>query len=332
MTPAAPFVGYHGGLEQFAPGQMVECAVAAETAGFDGVSLSDHFHPWQDDQGHAGQAWITLAAIGQRTERVALGTSVTCPIYRYHPAQVAHAFATLAVLHPGRIFLSVGTGEAVNELAAGGGWGRHRERAERLAEAIRLIRLLWEQDWVDFEGAFYRVQGAKLYDRPEIPPPLYVASAGLRSAGVAGREGDGWITDANTVRHGQDVRAAYVAAAEGAGKDVTTMPLLTELYAVVGSQDDALEAARRWQFLPAGNELVNVSDPREVERLARGLNSLEDVVGAWVVSEDPDEHVAAIRELAELGVTQVFIHPTQENQRAVIDFYGRHVLPALRGR
>src|SRR3989304_1729264 len=136
-------VGYVLSHEQFAPGELIEYAVAAEAAGFDAVWASDHFHPWQDNQGHAGHAWITLAAIGQRTGRVTMGTAVTCPIYRYNPAIVAQAFATLGLLYPGRVFLGAGTGEAVNEAPAGGGWGPYRERLARLREAITLIRRLW---------------------------------------------------------------------------------------------------------------------------------------------------------------------------------------------
>jgi G6PDH family F420-dependent oxidoreductase len=161
-----PVFGYVASHEQFPPTELVEYAVAAEKAGFDAVWTSDHFHPWQDNQGHSAHAWITLAAIGQRTERLLMGTGITCPMYRYNPAEVAHAFASLGVLYPGRVFLGVGTGEALNEVPAGGGWGPYRERAERLAEAVTVIRRLWTEDWVTFEGRHYRLEDARLYDRP----------------------------------------------------------------------------------------------------------------------------------------------------------------------
>src|SRR3990172_2748544 len=159
-------VGYVLSHEQFAPGELIEYAVAAEAAGFDAVWASDHFHPWQDNQGHAGQAWITLAAIGQRTARVPMGTAVTCPIYRYNPAIVAQAFATLGLLYPGRVFLGAGTGEAVNEAPAGGGGAPAPGRRARLREAIALARRLWTGGWVASGGPAFPRANARLYDAP----------------------------------------------------------------------------------------------------------------------------------------------------------------------
>ncbi|MCH7811701.1 MAG: TIGR03557 family F420-dependent LLM class oxidoreductase [Chloroflexi bacterium] len=328
---ARPFVGYHAPSEQFAPTELVELAVAAERAGFDGLSISDHFHPWQENQGHAGHAWVTLAAIGARTERLEFGTSVTCPIYRYHPAQVAHAFATLAALYPGRVYLGVGTGEALNE-AVIGDWGPHRERAARLAEAIRLIRELWSGEPVDFDGRYYQVRGAQLYDPPRPPPPIYVAASGPRSARLAGREGDGWITDAGTVRQRPELREAFLQAAREAGKDAARLPVSVELWVVVGDELEALAGARLWQFIPIFGEVVDVSGPRQIQQLAEERSSPERAMEGWLVSEDPVEHIAAIEALAALGVTRVFIHSPQNDQQRVIDFYGEQVLPALRAK
>lgn len=330
QRPSRPFIGLHAADEQFAPTELVEFAVAAEAAGFDGLSVSDHFLPWQDNQGHAAHAWVTLAAIGQRTERLLLSTSVTCPTYRLHPAQVAHAFASLGVLYPGRVALGVGTGEALNEASAGGGWGPYRERAERLVEAIRLIRRLWTEDWVDFEGQYYRVQNARLYDRPDSPVPVYVAASGPRSARIAGREGDGWITDRATACERPDVRQAFVEGARDASKDPDALERIVELYAVVGGREEALASARLWQFLGVASEVIDVSDPRDVQRIAEARTSPERVATNWVVSTDPDEHIAAISELIELGATRVYIHSPQADQRRAIEFYGREVLPALR--
>ncbi len=332
MTTPTPFIGYHAGSEQFTATQLVEYAVAAEAAGFDGLSISDHFHPWQDNQGHAGHAWLTLAAIGQRTERLVLGTSVSCPTYRYHPTQVAHAFASLAVLYPGRVFLGVGTGEALNEVSAGGGWGPYRERAERLVEAIRLIRRLWTGEWVNFEGRYYRVRSAKLYDKPATPPPIYVAASGPRSARIAGGEGDGWITDPGTARGRPEVGQAFVEAARAAGKDIDAMARIVELWVVVGEREEALAAARLWQFLPIFGEVVGVADPREIQRMAEERSSPERVIEGWVVSADPEDHVSAVQKLVGLGTTHILIHSPQADQRRVIDFYERKVLPAVRGR
>ncbi len=325
---SAPFVGYHCAAEQFSPAELVELAVAAEAAGFQGVTVSDHLHPWQDNQGHAGQAWMMLAAIGARAERLLIGTGITCPSYRHHPLEVAHAFATLGVLFPGRVFLGVGTGEAVNE-APSGGWGPYRARAERMVEAVRLIRRLWTGEWVDFDGQFYQVRGAHIYDKPSAPVPIYIAASGVQSVRIAAREGDGWITDHGTLRRAVAQKQAFAEEARATGKDPEVLPRITELWAVVGDRDEALEAARLWQFLPVFPNVVNLSDPRAVQRRAEQLSSPERVVADWVVSPDPEVHVAAVRELAAAGATHVFLHSPQPDQRRVIEFYGRHVLPAL---
>jgi len=326
---SAPFVGYHCAAEQFPPADLVEFAVAAERAGFQGVTVADHLHPWQDNQGHAGHAWMMLSAIAARTQRLLLGTGVTCPIYRYHPLEVAHAFASLGVLFPGRVFLGVGTGEAVNE-APGGGWGPFRERAARLVEAIHLIRQLWTGEWVDFDGRYYQVRGAKLYDTPSAPVPIYIAASGVKSVRIAAREGDGWITDHGTLRGAIAQRQAFDEEARAAGKDPDALPRITELWAVAGERAEALAAARKWQFLTVFPEVVNLPDPRAVQRTAGELSSPERVVADWVVSPDPDVHVAAVRELAAAGATHIFLHSAQEDQRRVIEFYGWQVLPALR--
>jgi TAT-translocated FGD2 family F420-dependent dehydrogenase len=322
-------VGIQLAAEQFSPDEIVELAVAAEAGGFDALSISDHFHPWQDNQGHAAHAWMTLAAIGQRTSRLIIGTAVTCPTYRVHPSQVAHAFATLASLYPGRVFLGLGTGEALNEQSATGLWGNYRERAARLVEAINLIHLLWTGEWTDFDGTYYSVRNARIYDIPRERIPVYVAASGLNSAMIAGRHTDGWITDPYTARIRDDVRAAFERGAREAGKDPSNLARLVELWCVAGDRDEAIRDAPLWQFLPIFNDVVNVADPREVQRIAMERSSPERTVDGWLVSADPSEHVKAIQSLIDRGATHVFVHSPQPDQAKVIDFYARGVLPAL---
>jgi TAT-translocated FGD2 family F420-dependent dehydrogenase len=324
-----PLIGFHGAAEQFSPSELVELAVAAEAAGFEGFSVSDHLHPWQENQGHAAQAWMTLAAIGQRTERMLLGTSVTCPIYRHHPGEVAHAFATLGALHPGRVFLGLGTGEALNE-APTGGWGPYRERAERLTEAARLIRRLWREERVEHDGRYFQARGVSIYDRPQTPVPVYVAASGPNSARIAGAESDGWITDPRTARDRPDVREAFERGARDSGREPASLARVVELWLVVGDRDEALAAAPLWQFLPVFGDVVDVAGPENVQRIAEKRSTPERTVEGWLVSSDPTDHVRAIEELAATGVTHIFIHSPQPDQRRVIEFYGREVLPALR--
>jgi TAT-translocated FGD2 family F420-dependent dehydrogenase len=328
---STPFIGFHAAAEQFSPGEIVELAVAAEQAGFEGLSISDHLHPWQDNQGHAAHAWMTLAAVGARTDRLVIGTAVTCPTYRYHPALVAHAFATLGALYPGRVFLGLGTGEALNEQPTTGQWGPYRERAARLSEAVRLIRRLWSEEFVDFDGEYYRADAVRIYDKPPAPIPIYVAASGPRSARLAGREADGWITDPATARGRPDVRDAFLDGAREAGREADSLAHIVELWLVAGEREEALDAARLWQFLPVFNDVVNVADPRQVQGVAEKRSSPERTVDGWLVSADPADHLAAIEELAALGATHVFIHSPQHDQRRVIEFFGTKVLPALRG-
>jgi TAT-translocated FGD2 family F420-dependent dehydrogenase len=304
--------------------------VAAERAGFDSVWASDHFHPWQDNQGHAGNAWITLAAVGARTSRLTLGTAVTCPIYRVHPAIVAHAFATLAALYPGRLFLGVGTGEAVNEAAAGGGWGPYRERAARLREAVVLIRRLWTEDWVSHDGPHFPLENARIYERPPSPVPIYVAASGPKSAALAGEVGDGLIAGPSTLLGRPDVVGAFSTAVEARGLDPTQVPRLVEQYVFLGTESEALEAAKLWLFGPVEDRVRALSDPRAVQRTAEALSSPEKVIRGWLISRDPSAHVDRLAELFAAGASHVAVHSTQPDQASVIDFYARQVLPALR--
>jgi G6PDH family F420-dependent oxidoreductase len=321
----------------------VDAAVRAELAGFDSVWASDHFHPFQENQGHAGNAWLTLAAIGQRTTRVTLGTAVTCPIYRNRPALVAQAFATLGDLYPGRVFLGTGTGEAVNELPAGGGWGPYNERFARLREAVTLIRRLWTQDWVTHDGPAFPIANANIYDKPAEPIPIYIAASGPRSATLAGEIGDGWITDAGTLLASDRVAQAFRGASNVA--DAENMPsaeippsmeilpspeILVEQYVFVGDRAAAYKAAPIWQFAPVEGRIRAMDDPREIQTFAEAEVSLDQVVEPWLVSEDPRAHVDQINRLVEAGATQVAVHSVQPDQDRLIDFYGQHVLPALR--
>ena len=327
-TPRVGFVLAH---EQFPAPRLVELGLAAERAGFDELWASDHFHPWQDNQGHAGQAWVTLAALGQRTQSIPFGTGVTCPSFRYRPPIVAQAFASLGVFYPGRVFLGVGSGEALNEQPAGGGWADTSERSDRLEEAVQLIRKLWSGEWVDHDGPFYPVRNARVYDLPSQPVPIYVAGSGEHGAQLAGRIGDGWITDVTSFKQ-QKIRDAFFEGVRSASKDPRSMPILIESFIVVGGQTEAEEAADFWRFIPIGfKEFIDEPDPRKIEYGAKDQLSAQDVYGKWVVSEDAATHVQMLHELADLGATDVFVHSGQSDQQRVIDFYAREVLPTLRG-
>jgi alkanesulfonate monooxygenase SsuD/methylene tetrahydromethanopterin reductase-like flavin-dependent oxidoreductase (luciferase family) len=243
---------------------------------------------------------------------------------------VAHAFATLGALYPGRVFLGLGTGEALNEQPTTGQWGPYAERAARLSEALQVIRRLWSEETVTFQGTYYRADGVRIFDKAPLPVPIYVAASGPRSARLAGREADGWITDPGTARRRPDVRDAFAEGAREAGRDSNSLARIVELWLVAGERDEALESAALWQFLPVFNDVVDVAGPANVQRIAEERSSPEKTVAGWLVSAHPDEHLAAIEELAAQGATHIFVHSPQRDQRRVIDFYRERVLPRLR--
>lgn len=322
-------IGFVLSDEQFPAPELLELGVAAEQAGFDMVWCSDHFHPWQDNQGHSGMAWVTLSALGQRQSRIAMGTGVTCPTYRYNPAVVAQAFATLANLYPGRIFLGVGSGEAVNELPTTGQWHEYEGRSKRLIEAIMLIRKLWRGDWVDFRGNYYQVQEAKLYDPPTRAIPIYIAGSGKESMRLAGWHGDGMVTGADTLDK-QESMDAFRQGAEEAGKNPDHMPVVVESWAFVGKRKDAEKAAEKWRFAPkAFEKFVDNPDPRVIQKQAKEKVSIEEAMKGWAVGDDPDVHIAALQKLIDKGATHIFVHSAQEDQRRMIDFYADKVLPEI---
>jgi F420-dependent hydroxymycolic acid dehydrogenase len=313
--------------EQFPVPELIGLGAAAENAGFDLVATSDHFQPWQANERHAGQAWVTLGALGQRTQRIWMGPTVTCPILRYNPAVVAEAYATLSLLYPGRIFLGLGSGEALNEQAATGAWPKWRERWDRLIEAVAIIRQLWTGQSVRYKGAHYTVEG-KLYDPPPQPIPLLLAANGPKAMKLAGEHGDGLITDPQTWKQH---KGEWEAGARSAGKDPGAMPVLAEAFVVVGNQSDAQMPAKLWNFIPkAFKGYQNIPDPAEIEHRAQAELPLPKVYGDWTVSSDPDAHVQAIKKLFDSGVTIVNIHSGQSDQKKVIDFYGKEVLPRFK--
>ncbi len=313
--------------EQFRVPELVRLGASAEKAGFDLVSTSDHFQPWQANEQHSGQAWVTLGALGQQTRRIWMGTTVTCPTLRYHPAVVAEAFATLSQLYPGRIFLGLGSGEALNEQAATGSWPAWRERWDRLIEAVDIIRQLWSGQSLQHNGTHYTVDG-KLYDPPASAIPLLLAANGPKAMRLAGAHGDGLVTDPQTWKQHRD---EWERGARSAGKDPASMPVLVEAFVVVGGESEARASARLWNFIPkAFKGYQNIPDPAQIEQRAEAELPLPKVYGDWTVSSEPAAHVKAVTDLLDSGVSIVNVHSGQSDQQKVIDFYGSEVLPRVR--
>jgi coenzyme F420-dependent glucose-6-phosphate dehydrogenase len=327
-------LGYKASAEQFGPRELLDYSVLAERLGLDSIAVSDHFQPWRHHGGHSPAALTWLGAVGERTERAVLGTSVLTPTMRYQPAIVAQAFGTLACLNPHRVFLGVGTGESLNETpATGAEWPGAKERRLRLAEAIAVIRRLWTEERVTFEGDYYRTDRATIYDRPDEPVPIYVAASGPLAAKLAGRVGDGFIA---TSGKKQDLYEELLAnLAEGAalaGRDVDGLPKLIEIK--VSYDHDAqfaLDACRWWAALAlTPEEKSGVEDPIEMERLADA--AADRAHTRFIVSSDPDEVVERIGWYVGLGFDHLVFHAPGEDQRRFLEQFCADVVPRLRER
>ena len=328
-------VGYKASAEQFGPRDLVEFAVLAEQVGLDSVLVSDHFLPWRHTGGHAPFALTWMAAVGERTRRVQIGTSVLTPTFRYNPAVIAQAFATMAVLFDDRIILGAGTGEALNEHAvSGAGWPDFKERFARLREAIRLMRLLWTQDSVSFEGEFYRLVDAMIYDRPSRPVPVYVAAGGPVVAKYAGRAGDGLIC---TSGKGMELYTEKLipAATEGARATGRTLADLDRMIEIKLSYDRdpqaALDNTRFWAPLSLSAEQKStVNSAREMERLADEL-PIERIAKRWIVASEPEDAAAQIKLYVDAGLNHLVVHGPGHDQRRFLEQFSQDVLPLLRG-
>ena len=327
--------GYKASAEQFAPQQLLDFGVLAEKVGFDSVFISDHLQPWRHEGGHAPAAMPWLGALGARTERVVMGTSVLTPTFRYHPGVVAQVFATLGCLFPGRIVLGVGTGEALNEVALGMPWPDVKERFARLKESLELIDLLWREDQVTFDGQFYQTVSATIYDRPDIPVPVYIGASGPAATRLAGRVASGFITTSGKARelYTETLLPALAEGLEKGGRSDGDVDTLIEMKVSFDHDHErALQDTRFWAPLAlTPDEKMTVEDPIEMQRLADAL-PIERVASRWIVSSDPDEHVEKINEYIDLGFRHLVFHGPGADQERFLKLYGDEILPRLRAQ
>jgi coenzyme F420-dependent glucose-6-phosphate dehydrogenase len=324
--------GYKASAEQFGPSELLEYAMLAEQLGLDSIALSDHFQPWRHRGGHAPAALPWLGVAGARTDAARIGTSVLTPTLRYQPPVIAQAFATLGCLFPGRVWLGVGSGEAMNETpATGGAWPGGRERRRRLGEAVELIKRLWSEERVTFEGEYYRTDRATIYDRPDEPVPIYMAASGPLAAKLAGRLGDGFICTSGKPRELYvDLLEKLEEGARAAGRDPAGLPRMIEIKVSYDrSRDYAEDACHWWAALALSpEEKSGVDDPIEMERLADA--NAERASSRFIVSDDPDEVVERIAPYVELGFDELVFHAPGNDQARFLEQFARDVLPRLR--
>jgi len=315
------------------PKKYLDYASLAEESGFDALWVGDHFHPWAHTGFSGGFAWTWIAAAAERTKKIKIGTGITAPTLRYNPAIVAQAFAALGSMYEGRIFLGVGTGEAMNEIPVGAGWPSTRERVERLEEAVKVIRLLWEGEFVSYKGKYYSVQNANLYTKPETPIPIIIACHGAKVASIAGKYGDGFITSpVGASRYEEVVSPSFNKSAKEAGKDPYA---LQRVMSVIVSYDEdfdkALTSAKRFAatLLPSSFTSV-VADPRELEK-HDSMVTEEEIARSWIVSSDIDEHIKKIEAYLKMGFNHVDLASLSPDDSKFIRAYGKQVIPYFKG-
>jgi G6PDH family F420-dependent oxidoreductase len=315
-------IGYQLSSEEHRPADLVRYARLAEDHGFDYATISDHFHPWIDAQGQSPFVWSVVGAIGEATRTLRLGTWVTCPTTRIHPAIIAHASATVAAMMPGRFFLGVGTGENLNEHIFGDAWPETEVRQARLEEAIAVIRLLWEGGNKSHHGRYYTVENARLYTLPEEPPPLLVAGGGPRSAELAGRVGDGLIAtdaDAGMVRTFESTggrgKPRYGSMTVCWARDETSARRTAHRI----WPTSAMESSLSWE-LPL---------PKHFEDVAKLVT--EDAIAESILcGPDAERYVDAYRQYIEAGFDHISVHHVGPDQEGFFRFFAREVMPAVR--
>jgi G6PDH family F420-dependent oxidoreductase len=322
-------IGYAAMLEQFGPQEVIGYSAAAEAAGFSGVMAADHFQPWVPQQGQAAFVWNVLTAIGERTKGD-LGPGVTCPSFRMHPAIVAQASATLAAMYPGRHWLGLGSGEALNEHVLGGYWPETPERIARMFEAIEIIRKLFTGKDVKHAGPFYRMETTRLWTMPEVTPPIYVATAGPITARKTGALCDGLITVGAPEGKLEMIFEKCREGCREAGKDPAKFKFILQLHLSWAPTDEEAmaNALREWPNGGMKFPKQDIRSPLDFEQMAK-LVRPEDFAGRMVISSDPERHRAEIQKFLDMGFQQVYLHNVGRNQADWIDVFGRDVLPKL---
>jgi coenzyme F420-dependent glucose-6-phosphate dehydrogenase len=329
-------LGYKASAEQFGPQELLDFSRLAEEVGFDSVFISDHFQPWRHTGGHAPYSLSWLGALGALTKRIVMGTSVLTPTFRYYPSIVAQAFGTLGVLFPRRVILGIGTGEAMNETPSSGMvWPEQKERTARFRESVDLIKRLWSEERVSFQGQYYKTEKATIYDRPAEPVPLYIAASGPVIAKLAGEKAEGFICTSgkDPKLYSETLLPNVEAGLAKAGRPPGSIDRMIEMKVSFDTdRNRALRDTHFWGALALSpEEKVNVDDPIEMERLSDAL-PIERTAKRWIVSSDPEEQVEKIRPYIELGFNHLVFHAPGPDQARFLRLYSENVFPLLRKR
>ena len=324
-------IGYACMLEQFHPTELLDWAELAEASGFDaGFQVSEHFHPWTPQQGQAAFAWSFMGALGQRTQ-LPFGTAVTCPGFRYHPAVIAHAAATLGAMYPGRFWLGLGAGEALNEHVIGGEWPEVGERSRMMFESIEIITKLFSGKVVKHDGEYFTLESARLYTRPEQPVPIYVATAGPVNAKKTGKFADGIITVGAADEKIAMLWDKFREGALEAGKDAEAMKTQLQIHvswAATQAEADK-NALVEWPNGGMPFPKQDIKNPEDFEQMAK-LVRIENFANRMLISADLEQHTAQIQKFVDMGFDEIYLHNVGRDQAAFVRTFGEKVLPALK--
>lgn len=320
-------MGYAAMMEQFSPTQLLDYSERAEKVGFTSVMASDHFHPWVPEQGQSGFSYAFMAALGERTNQ-RFGPGVVCPSFRYHPAVVAHMAATLEHMYPGRTYLGLGAGEALNEAIIGGVWPDAGTRSRMMFEAIEIIRKLFTGERVKHEGRYFTMEYAKLYTMPDTPPPIIVATAGPLNARRTGEFADGMLTVGASDDRINGLFEQFERGAKRADKDPSKMIKMLQIHvSYAKTEEEAIEnAVREWPNGGMAFPKADIRQPEDFQAMAK-LVEPKHYVNRVFISSDPKAHLEHIKKWVTFGFDEIYVHNVGRNQEEFIEVYGEHVIP-----
>ena len=317
--------------EQVNPNDLLNEVICMDKYGIERCWTSDHYMPWSDTGASGGAAWPWMGAALAKTTKIAIGTGVTAPILRYHPAIVAQVFATLGYMFPNRAFLGIGKGEALNEVTSGQSWPSGPERMARLREAVQLIKKLWTEDWVDFKGTYYQVKDSKLYTKPKTPIPLFIAGLGPQTARFAGEEGDGFVTNELDI---EIIRSKLFPALEKGAKDSgRNLNSLEKILFIPASyhedKDKAIQSIRFWRgsMIKAFFD-VDVHDPRKIEENGRTIGD-DTLEKALLVVSTAEEAITKLKKYVDVGFTEIVLTNSSPDRKALLKFVTEKLGPAI---
>jgi coenzyme F420-dependent glucose-6-phosphate dehydrogenase len=326
-------IGYAAALEQFPPTDLLNYSILAEQHGFKGVMAADHFQPWVPQQGNNSFVWSWMAALGQASTALTFGPGVTCPSFRFHPAIVAQAAATQAAMTPGRFWLGLGSGEALNEHVVGGIWPEPHVRLKMMQEAIEIIKKLFSGKVARHDdGKYFAMERVRLWTLPEKPAPIYVATAGPITAKWTGENCDGFITPGASIEKLKGLLDAFEKGARGVGKDPSTMPKLLQIHlSWADTYEQALQnALTEWPNGGMPFPKADIRSPEDFAEIAK-LVRPENYKNRMLISPDLDEHRANLQQFVDLGFDEIHVHNVGRNQEQFIKAFGEQVIPTLTG-